>query len=282
MTERWNGLEKLLELTGLDESPVGMFYSAEPPTEGLTPSKGQLLSVDKEARGEIDWGGLWGNFSCVISHIWRARRMNKPVWFAEDQYGCPGGGFYLGYFKPQLEFIAHYVSTGIPGYVEGEFYLPSPQACRDFFNFVDPRPAPQPYAVFKPLNLFATDEEPELISFFCRPESMSGLYTLVAFTTGRWDAVVTPFAAGCTSLVSWPLYFLAQGQDVAVLGGWDVSARKFFKTDELSLTVSRSMFERMLAKFPESFLKTKTWEGAWKKIERSRKAWGEVEVAKQT
>jgi hypothetical protein len=40
-----------------------------------------------------------------------------------------------------------------------------------------------------------------------------------------------------------------------VLGCWDPSARKFFKTDELSLRVPYGIFSQMLKRFDESFLK---------------------------
>jgi len=76
-------------------------------------------------------------------------------------------------------------------------------------------------------------------------------------------------------LVVWPLKYKTQGKAKGVLGGWDPSARKFFKTDELSLSVPIEIFSSMLERFGESFLKSKTWEAVKKKIERSKKAWGE-------
>jgi hypothetical protein len=57
---------------------------------------------------------------------------------------------------------------------------------------------------------------------------------------------------------------------------WDPSARKYYKTDELSFTVPFTMFEDMLNRFEESFLKTKSWATVQKKIERSKKSWGEI------
>jgi hypothetical protein len=69
--------------------------------------------------------------------------------------------------------------------------------------------------------------------------------------------------------------YLNEGENKAVLGGWDPSARKFFKTDELSFTVPYSMFLDMVNRFEDSFLKTHTWEIVRKKVSRSRKVWGE-------
>jgi hypothetical protein len=59
------------------------------------------------------------------------------------------------------------------------------------------------------------------------------------------------------------------------MGGWDPSARKFYKADELSFTVPFSMFKDMLDRYKGSFLTTKTWTTVQKKIERSKKTWGE-------
>jgi hypothetical protein len=73
----------------------------------------------------------------------------------------------------------------------------------------------------------------------------------------------------------WPLHYLAKGQNKAVIGGWDPSARKFFKTDELSFTVPFPMFKDMLNRYSDSFLTTKTWAVVQKKIARSKNAWGE-------
>ena len=66
-----------------------------------------------------------------------------------------------------------------------------------------------------------------------------------------------------------------KGANKAVIGGWDPSARKFFKTDEHSFTVPFGMFKDMLNRHGESFLTTKTWAMVQKKIARSKKAWGE-------
>ena len=81
--------------------------------------------------------------------------------------------------------------------------------------------------------------------------------------------------AACTNLITWPLKYLDRGEKRAVLGGWDPSARKFFKTDELTFTVPFSMFLQMFERFEASFLTTKTWGNVQKKIARSKKAWGE-------
>ena len=137
-----------------------MFYTAVEPLEGISPQSALLPNVDLEARGEVDWAATFENFACVVGLLWRARKLGKPAYFNQSRFGCLGGAFYLGFLKPQLEFITHYVSTGIPNVLEGECYLESPEVTRRFFEAIDPRPAPAPFCVFKSLSQFAPRRTP--------------------------------------------------------------------------------------------------------------------------
>jgi len=269
------GLSGFLEVLGLTEEPFGLFYTDQAPQGGFSPKAGSLPTAEAEARGEVNWGELFGQFSCVIGNIWRARRMKQTAWFDRERFGCLGGAFYLGFLKPQLEFITYYVSSGIPNQVEGEHYLESAEVTRRFFETIDPRPAPKRYCVFKGISRFSPDEQPEVVIFFARGEILCGLNQLATFVTNDFEAVSSPFGAGCSNIVTWPLRYLSQGKLKAVLGGWDPSDRKFLKTDELTFAVPFEMFERMIDRWPESFLNTKTWTTVKKKITRSRKVWGE-------
>jgi uncharacterized protein (DUF169 family) len=269
-------LPQFLEILRLDEEPMGLFYTDAKPAEGFSPKPNDLPTRQKEIKNEIDWQKVFGEFSCVMGHIWRARKKGATAYFSAEQFGCPGGAFWMGFNKPQTETIINYVSTGIPNWTPGERYCDSPDALRRIFEYVDPRPAPHKYCVVKPVGKFSDDEAPELIVFFTRPESLSGLHQLAAFVTNDPEVVVSPWGAGCGNVVAWPLHYLSKGQNRAVVGGWDPSARKFFKTDELSFTVPYKMFLDMLDRFKDSFLMTKAWATVQKKIERSKKTWGEI------
>ncbi len=268
-------LPAFLEILGLDEEPLGLFYTDEAPDGGFTPRPVDLPTREKEKRNEIDWQAVFGNFSCAIGYIWRARRKKTAAYFSAQRFGCPGAAFWFGFLNPQTETIIRYVSTGIANWTEGERYCESPEALRRIFAYVDPRPALAKYCVLKPISRFADHEMPELVLFFCRPEPLCGLHQLATFVTNDPQVVASPWSASCGSLAAWPLHYLSRGQNRAVIGGWDPSARKFFKTDELSFTLPFTMFTEMLARHGESFLATRAWVTARKKIVRSRKAWGE-------
>ena len=269
-------LPQFLETIGVDEEPMGIFYAAEKPTEGFSPKPMDLPTREKEKKNEIDWQKVFDQFSCVMGNIWRARKKKTAAYFSAEQFGCPGASFWLGFNKPQTETIIQYVSTGIPNWTEGEFYCDSPDNLRQIFEYVDPRPAPKAFCVVKPLSHFSDDEKPELVAFFTRPESLSGLHQLATFVTNDPEVVASPWGPGCGSVVTWPLHYLSKGKNKAVVGGWDPSARMFYKTDELSFTVPFAMFIDMVKRFNESFLKTNSWATVQKKINRSKKTWGEA------
>jgi hypothetical protein len=272
-------LNRLLDALGHDEEPLGMYYTDVEPQRGFAPSPGALPSVEQEARNEVDWKGVWENFSCVFAHLWLARKKQCPAYFSTERFGCLGCAFFLGFMKPQLDFIVHYVSTGIPGIIEGERYLDSPELTRKFYDFMDPEPAPGKFCVFQPISQIEPPIRAEFTVFFARPEVISALHQLATFVTGDFEAVASPFGAGCANIVTWPIRYRAQGRLKAVLGGWDPSDRRFLKTDEITLTLPQEMFQQMLDRWEQSFLTTETWKNIRKKVLRSQKAWGEAKDA---
>ncbi len=274
--DKGSEIKDFLAALGLDEEPMGMYYTDTQPEQGVSPDKKILPTAEQEAKGEVDFGAIFASFSCVIGKIWLARKKRTAAYFDREHYGCLGGAFYLGFLKPQLEIVAHFISSGIPGRAEGEHYLESPEVSRSFFTTIDPRPAPARFCVFKPLSHFSEGVVPEIVTFFARAEIISGLNQLAVFVTNDFEAVSSPFGAGCTNLVSWPLRYLSQGKLKAVMGGWDPSERKFLKPDEITFSVPYEMFGRMVARWPESFLNTDTWAMIKKRIDLSKRKWGET------
>ncbi len=263
-----------LALLGLDEMPMGILYTDAQPAAGLSPKPSVLPTCERESCNAINWGEVFGNFSCVMGHIWRARRKKTAAYFSAEQFGCPGGAFWLGFMKPQTETIIRYVSSGIPGHMEGELYCESPDALRKTFLDIDPPQIGKKFWVIKPLDLFAPDELPEFVTFFTRAEPLTGLHQLAYFVSNDPEVVASPWGAACAGLGTWPLKYRLMGKNRAVIGGWDISARKFFRNDELSFTVPFEMFEQMLLRGESSFLCRENWNGpVRKKIARSRSLW---------
>ncbi len=185
-----SAIPDFLNILGLSEEPMGMFFTNKKPDKGYAPKPLDLPTREKEEKNEINWPEIFSGFSCVIGKIWLARKKKTTAYFSSSQFGCPGGAFWLGFNKPQAETIIHYVSSGIPDRMEGEHYCDSPDHLKQIFEFVDPVPATKEYCVFKPVSQFSEGETPILVSFFTRPESLTGLHQLAAFvTTKTWENV---------------------------------------------------------------------------------------------
>lgn len=251
-------IQKFSDTLGLSEEPLGVFYSDVKPEPGFALKASDLPTREKEMAGEVDWQAVFSSFGCVIGNIRRARRKQIPAYFSAEQFGCVGGAFWLGFMKPQTETIISYVSTGIPGMMEGECYVDSPDHLREIFAHLDPPAIEKRYCIFKPLSQF-NEDDPELVVFFASADIVGGLNQLACFVTNDPEVVVSPWSAGCGSLVGWPRHYLVKGEQKAVLGGWDPSARKFFKPDELSFTIPFQMFENMVLRYEESFLVKDLW-----------------------
>lgn len=266
--------QRLMELLGQKESPFGVYYTDTKP-DGYGPMLGELYSREREEAGEIDWEKVFQNFTCLVGSLWLARRKKKAAWISHEECGCMGGGYYSGVYGPYLEANVHYVSTGIPGTpIEGEHYLSSPEVMRDFMDDCAPKLGRGKYCVLKPLEQFTDDEEPLSVTFFARPEVLTGLHSLTGFAAGSHNAVVSPFGAACTSIIAWPLVYEERGKECAVLGGFDPSARKFLQTDELSFSIPLALYNKMLDVMESSALTRDTWQGVRKKVKRSNKTWG--------
>ena len=106
-------LPRFLEILGLDEPPMGIFYTDDKPEGGFSPKPSPLPTREKEARNEIDWKNVFSRFSCIIGSIWLARKKQSAAFFSADAFGCPGAAFWGGFLKPQTQTIINYVSTGI-------------------------------------------------------------------------------------------------------------------------------------------------------------------------
>jgi uncharacterized protein (DUF169 family) len=250
--------DQLLEYLNLDEEPLGIYYS-------------DILPEDAEGPKASDDPAY---FSCFIGNIFKARRKKTAAFISAEKFGCAGGAFYTGMHKPYADFIPYYVSTGQPGtWMHGERFMSSPADMRKFLDKVEPLRAPAQYCIAKPLSAFTDEEKPEIVVFFARPEAMSGLFSHIIFSTGDPDAVVSPFGANCTNIVAWPLYYMSHGKPKAVLGGFDPSARKYLKGDELTLAIPMSMYKRILGTLPDSLFHTEAWKAVRKKTERSKQVW---------
>ena len=238
-------LQIFRETLGLEESPLGIYYTNDKP-EGVTPKE--------------------GIFECMIGLLQSARKDGTTVYFDKTHFGCPGGAYYMGFFKSPMPNIEYFLSCGIPGKMEGERYIKTPERAREYFARMIPRRAPATYCVFKPIEQFQSGIEPEVVVFFAPPDILSGLFTLTNYALERTDAVYAPFGSGCGTILTYPLKEAGKEPPRATLGMFDVSARPMVEKDTLTLSMPFSVFLKLLENVAGSFLETESWKKVRQRI----------------
>lgn len=240
--QSWNQFRVAL---GLRESPLGIYYTNDKP-EGVTPKTGIHM--------------------CMIGLLQNARKKGETVYFDKDHFGCPGGAYYMGFLESPRPNLEYFLSCGIPGAMEGERYIKTPELAKKFIESRKPRQAPAPYCVFKPIERFRDEEEPEVVAFFVPPDILSGLFTLAGYALENLDAVNTPFGSGCSTILTYPLKEAKKEQPRAILGMFDVSARPMVERDILTLAMPYSIFLRLIENVSGSFLETESWKKLQQRI----------------
>ena len=91
-------------------------------------------------------------------------------------------------------------------------------------------------------------------------------FTLAGFDSSKQEAVISPFGAGCTSIIYYPYREQVEGTKRAVLGMFDPSARLCTGSNLLSFAVPISKFMEMIDQMEESFLITDTWKMMQKRM----------------
>jgi uncharacterized protein (DUF169 family) len=214
--------------------------------------------TDQEGRAEL--ARPTKGHRCVICDLAKVRQGESRC-FDVDAVGCRGGKRYLGFVQELSPNFEYFLSCGIPGELEGERYKKSPELVKEHLKHQPPFQAPGRYIVFKRWDrLTEEDDDPAVVVFFAPADVLSGLFTLANFDEADPYGVITPFGAGCASIVDYPYRELQSERPRAVLGMFDVSARPCVPPGVLTFAIPWPKFVRMVDNVRESFLITETWD----------------------
>lgn len=227
------------------ELPLIFYYSAAPPAEvaAAPPSKG---------------------WHCFIADLAVVRK-GAALCVDEPALGC--GKRFCGFRVPQRPNFEYFLSYGIPGKLEGERYKKTPEIVKQIVAKWPDWQAPARYLVLKRWDKMVESDRPEAAVFFARPDILSGLFTLANFEETDPFGVITPFSAGCGTVIQYPFLENHQENPKCVLGMFDVSARPCVQADELTFAAPMKKFARMIHNLEESFLITRSWEKVMRRLE---------------
>lgn len=201
---------------------------------------------------------------CIISQLIKARR-GETLCMQVTSVCCRGGRRYVGFADKMFPGFESFLSHDESG--EGERYKQSPQLAAESLAQLPILPLKGRNLIFKRWDHLDGTDNPEAVIFFASADVISGLFTLACFDNSAPDAVITPFGAGCTSIIYHPYREQLMGTNRAILGMFDPSARKCLKKDLLSFAVPMNKFRKIIDEMEESFLITPTWSVIRKRME---------------
>ncbi len=215
--------------------PIALWYDNEPATE--------IRRVPK----------------CFIGAISKVRNGDSLTLCAEN-VTCGGGGMYTA-FKEMPEYVPQFVS-------EVEHYKKTPEMVQEYADGLGITLSDKPYLNFVRVDKLESWEKVEAMLFFATPDVLAGLCTWAFYDNNSADAVLTRFASGCASIITFAVKENLEKGRSCFLGMLDPSARPLIPENELSLTIPVSRFKEMLGTMDNSALFQKAFSTLKKRIDR--------------
>jgi uncharacterized protein (DUF169 family) len=204
--------------------------------------------------------------SCIICELAQVRNGVSLAYDAQSIV-CRGAKRFLGYAEKIRPNFEYFLSCGIPGKMEGERYIRTPEMVSEIQKHQPMiQDAKGNYIIFKRWDKLEDFDEPAVVIFFATPDVLSGLFTLANFDQTEPNSTFTPFGSGCSTIVYYPFLEKDAERPRAVIGMFDPSARPCVPKDRLSFAVPMVKFKKMVDYMDESFLITGAWEKVSKRI----------------
>jgi uncharacterized protein (DUF169 family) len=225
--------------------PITYYYSDDPGVAEIVPSNGK--------------------WNCIICQLQKVRS-GVSLAFSAESVKCGGAKRYLGFAEKIRPNFEYFLSCGIENELEGERYIRTPALVNELMNKQKKLEIKGRYIIFKRWDMLDESDNPDVAVFFATPDVLSGLFTLANFDQSEPDSTITPFAAGCGSLVYFPYIEKDSPRPRAVIGLFDVSARPCVPEGILSFSVPMVKFTKMTGYMDESFLITDSWKKVQNRI----------------
>ncbi|MBN2161206.1 MAG: DUF169 domain-containing protein [Spirochaetes bacterium] len=239
-------LEKWKTYFGDSELPIICYYSDRP------------VADVEQVKPSSQW-------SCLICELARVRK-GESLSYDGSALGCGGAKRYLGYTDQARPKFEYFLSCGIPGEMEGERYLRTPEMVRELQKHHKRLPVEGKNIIFKRWDKLIGSDNPEIVIFFATPDVLSGLFTLANYDQTEPNSSIAPFGAGCGSIIHYPYFEKDAPRPRAVIGMFDPSARPCVPENTLTFSVPMLKFVKMIGYMDESFLITDTWKKVRKRI----------------
>lgn len=203
--------------------------------------------------------------SCLICELAHVRK-GECIYYDGENIICGGGKRYLGYSDQMRPNFRYFLSCGIPGEMEGERYIKTPELVDEIQKNQQMLPVSGKNLIFKRWDKLEERDDPQVVIFFATPDVLSGLFTLTNYDRTRADSIFTPFGAGCGSIIHYPYLEMSSDAPRAVIGMFDISARLCVSENTLTYALPMKRFLTVISNMEESFLITESWRKVQKRI----------------
>jgi hypothetical protein len=227
------------------ELPVTFYYSDDPGNAAI-----------------VSPGGKWNCIICQLKKVMEG----KSLAFNQEAIRCGGAKRYLGFNDKMRPNFEYFLSCGIENEMEGERYKRTPEIVIELMKNQKKVAIPGKFIIFKRWDKLEENDNPDVAIFFATPDILSGLFTLSGFEQVDINNTITPFGAGCGSIIHFPYLEKDSEQPRAVIGMFDVSARPCVAPGVLTFSVPMKKLSKMISYMDESFLITKSWKEVQKRI----------------
>ena len=150
--------------------------------------------------------------------------------------------------------------------VKEERFYKTEEQVREILTKFPSLPAQGKYIIFKRWDLLTANDQPQLVSFFCNPDTIAGLHALANYDSMTPFGVIAPFSSGCDTLIGFAMRELQTDTPKAVLGLFDPSARVCVKPDLLTFSMPWPKFISMVENMDKCFLTTSLWQTICKRM----------------
>lgn len=192
-------------------------------------------------------------YTCMFAQLAKVHR-GESVAFDKDNLGCWGAIENL-FGGPFVE------DATVKLLVEIEKFKSDREQVIEL-NRINPKAEPTgKYIIFKPVEQFTVDDEPEIFCVFAKPDVVAALHTLVSFDNTRIDNVIVPFGSGCEQSIKFAFSEARKENPRAVLGGMDVAMRGCVKPEHQLFSFAAKTFYNLVGNMDKSFLNTYIWQG---------------------
>jgi len=204
--------------------------------------------------------------SCLICELAKVRN-GRSLWFNDESLKCGGARRYLGYTDKMRPGFEYFLSCGNDK-MEGERYIRTPEMVKVFMEKQRTLPVDGKNIIFKRWDMLTEEDNPDAVIFFASPDVLSGLFTLANFDQTDPNMTITPFGAGCGSIIHYPFLESLSENPRAIIGMFDPSARPCVPEDVLTFAIPMKKFINMIGYMEESFLITETWSAVKKRMRK--------------